>query len=67
MKMTRTDIHHPSWGLISVLTLSAGGVYLLFHKWIDRAAGLSSFIMLLMFYPAYVQPASDALDEPGAI
>ena len=43
-------------GLISVLTLSAGGVYFLLHKWIDRATGLSSFIMLLMFIQLMFNP-----------
>lgn len=43
-------------GLISVLTLSAGGVFFLLHKWIDRATGLSSFIMLLMFIQLMFNP-----------
>ena len=43
-------------GLISVLTLIAAGVYFLLHKWIDRATGLSSFIMLLMFIQLMFNP-----------
>ena len=36
-------------GLIMVMTLSVGIVYLLFHRQINRITGLSSLIMGLMF------------------
>ena len=43
-------------GLILVMTAVSTGIYLLFHPWIDRATGLSSFIMLLMFVQLMFNP-----------
>ena len=43
-------------GLIMVMTAVSTGIYLLFHPWIDRATGLSSFIMLLMFVQLMFNP-----------
>lgn len=43
-------------GLIMIMTLIAGGVYALFHRWIDSITGLSSLIMLLMFVQLMFNP-----------
>ncbi|MGN0323159.1 MAG: lipopolysaccharide biosynthesis protein [Oliverpabstia sp.] len=43
-------------GLIVVMTLSVGIVYLLFHRQINRITGLSSLIMGLMFVQLFFNP-----------
>lgn len=43
-------------GLITVLTLLGGCVYLLFHRWIDQLTGLSTFVMALMFIEILFNP-----------
>ena len=43
-------------GLIMVMTLITAAVYAVFHSWIDRVTGLSSFIMLLMFIQLFFNP-----------
>lgn len=43
-------------GLIMVMTLSVGIVYLLFHRQINRITGLSSLIMGLMFVQLFFNP-----------
>ena len=43
-------------GLIMVMTLITVAVYAVFHSWIDRVTGLSSFIMLLMFIQLFFNP-----------
>lgn len=43
-------------GLIMVMTVAVGGIYLLFHPWIDRVTGLDSLIMGLMFVQLLFNP-----------
>ena len=43
-------------GLIMVMTLASAAVYVLFHHWINKVTGLSSFIMLLMFVQLFFNP-----------
>lgn len=43
-------------GLIMVMTLGAGVVYLLFHRQIDHVTGLSSLMMGLMFVQLFFNP-----------
>ena len=44
-------------GLIAVLTVGAGLVYLFLREWIDRFTGLNSFLMAVMFLQLLFQPA----------
>lgn len=43
-------------GLIMSMTLLFMGIYLLFHKWVDKVTGLSTFIMVLMFIQLMFNP-----------
>lgn len=43
-------------GLIMVTTVISGGIYLVFHTWIDRITGLSGSIMTLMFIQLLFNP-----------
>lgn len=43
-------------GLIMTMTIFFMGIYLMFHKWIDKVTGLSTFIMMLMFVQLMFNP-----------
>lgn len=43
-------------GLIAVLTVGMGGIYFLFHTWIDRITGLSGMLMVFMFIQLLFNP-----------
>lgn len=43
-------------GLIMIMTLVVGGIYALFHQWVDHVTGLNNLIMGLMFIQLTFNP-----------